>query len=94
MSKPVGTHLKIMETSQYFRTKCSWFTIPLNTPLFSFQMTSPVSLVDRTHRLHLRRGVRPHPTGDIKPSDGEAPVMLELWGMQSTSSLPSLPCPL
>ena len=28
---------------------------------------------------------------DIKQSDGEVPVMLELWGMQSTSSLPSLP---
>ena len=25
-----------------------------------------------------------------KQSDGEAPVMLELWGMQSTSSLSSL----
>ena len=24
----------------------------------------------------------------IKQSDGEAPVVLELWGMQSTSSLP------
>ena len=31
------------------------------------------------------------PTGyDIKQSDGEVPVMLELWGMQSTPSLPSL----
>ena len=31
---------------------------------------------------------------DTKQSDGKAPVMLELWGMWSTSSLPSLPCPL
>ena len=31
---------------------------------------------------------------DIKQFDGEAPVMLELWGMQSTPSLPSLPGPL
>ena len=31
---------------------------------------------------------------DTKQSDGEAPVMLELWGMQSTPSLPSLPGPL
>ena len=30
------------------------------------------------------------PEYDIKKSDGEAPVMLELWGMLSTSSLPSL----
>ena len=28
---------------------------------------------------------------DIKPSDSEALVMLELWEMQSTSLLPSLP---
>ena len=27
---------------------------------------------------------------DTKQSDGEVPVMLELWGMQSTPSLPSL----
>ena len=26
-----------------------------------------------------------------KQSDGEAPVMLEFWGMRSTFSLPSLP---
>ena len=31
---------------------------------------------------------------DTKQSDGEAPVMLELWEMWSTSSLPSLPGPL
>ena len=29
-----------------------------------------------------------------KQSDGETPVMLELWGMQMTPSLPSLPGPL
>ena len=28
---------------------------------------------------------------DTKQSDGEAPVILELWGMLSTSSLSSLP---
>ena len=31
---------------------------------------------------------------DTKQSDGEVPVMLELWRMQSTSSLPLLPSPL
>ena len=31
------------------------------------------------------------PGYDTKQSDGEVPVMLELWGMQSTPSLPSLP---
>ena len=31
------------------------------------------------------------PRYDTKKSDGEVPVMLELWGMRSTPSLPSLP---
>ena len=31
---------------------------------------------------------------DTKQSDGEIPVMLELWGKWSTTSLPSLPGPL
>ena len=34
------------------------------------------------------------PGYDTKQSDGEVPAMLELWGMQSTPSLPSLPGPL
>ena len=31
---------------------------------------------------------------DTKQSDGEVPAVLELWGMRSTPSLPSLPGPL
>ena len=34
------------------------------------------------------------PAYDPKQSDGEAPVMLKLWGMRSTLSLPLLPGPL
>ena len=34
------------------------------------------------------------PGYDTKQSDGEVPVMLELWEMQGTPSLPSLPIPL
>ena len=34
------------------------------------------------------------PKYDTKQSDGETPVMLEFWGMQSTPSLPVLPGPL
>ncbi len=34
------------------------------------------------------------PGYDTKQSDGEAPVMLELWEMLSTPLLPSLPGPL
>ena len=33
------------------------------------------------------------PGYDTKQSNGEAPVMLEFWGMKSTSSLPSHPGP-
>ena len=31
------------------------------------------------------------PGYDTKQSDGEVPIMVELWEMQSTPSLPSLP---
>ena len=49
------------------------------------------------HRLHLCKGVRsPNecPGYDTKQSDGEVPVMLDLWGMWSTPSLLLLPGPL
>ena len=35
-----------------------------------------------------------YPVYNNKQYDGEAPVILELLGMRSTSSLPFLPCPL
>ena len=44
------------------------------------------------------RGVSTHlpisPGCNTKQSDGEVPVMLELWEMRSTPSLPLLPSPL
>ena len=61
----------------------------LNTVLF----VSLVSYGCRILRLHLCKGVRiPNkcPEYDIKQSDGEVLIMLELWEMQSTSSLASL----
>ena len=65
---------------------------------FLRDITSPDGRGCRIHRLLLCRGVRPHPNKcpayDTKQSDGEVPAMLELWGMQSTPSLPSLPGPL
>ena len=52
----------------------------------------------RIHQLHLCRvGKTPPqecPGYDTKQSDGEVPIMLEFWGMQSTPSLPLLPGPL
>ena len=48
--------------------------------------------------LHLGKEIKLHPNEcpgyDTKQSDSEVPVMLELWGMQSTSSLPYLLGPL
>ena len=45
--------------------------------------SGPVSSRCRIHRLHLCRGERPHPNEclgyDMKQSDVEVPVMLELW---------------
>ena len=62
-------------------------------------MTCPVGWGCRIHRLLLYRGIRPHLANDcfgydIKQSDGEVPVKLELWGMRSTPLLPSLLDPL
>ena len=52
----------------------------------------------RINRLLLCGGLRPSvqksPGYGIKQPDVEAPEMLELWGMQSTSSMPSLLDPL
>ena len=60
-------------------------------------MSCPVGWGCRIHRLLLCREIRlPNecPGYDTKQSDGEVPVMLKLWGMRSTPSLPSLPGPL
>ena len=69
---------------------------PDSVPSISQIELCPVSWGCGIHQLHLYRGVRPSlcPRYDTKQSDGEVPVMLELWGMQSTPSLPSLPDPL
>ena len=66
---------------------------------FFFFFFFPVGWGCRIHRiLLLCRGLRPPLQRvswyDTKWSDGEVPGMLELWGMQSTPSLPLLPGPL
>ena len=61
------------------------------------KLAYPVSWGCRICWLHLWRWVTPTiecPGYDAKQSDVEFPVRLELWGMQNTSSLPSLPDPL
>ena len=54
----------------------------------------PVGWGCRIYRRHLCRRVR-HPQRmsgyDTKQSDGEVSVMLDVWGIRSTPSLPSLP---
>ena len=51
----------------------------------------PVDWGRRMNRLLLCSEVRHPPT---KHSDGEVPVMLELWGMRIMPSVPLLPGPL
>ena len=69
-------------------------------PVFDLKskQIDPVNWGCRIHRLRLCRGVRPPPNEcpgyDMKQSDPEVPVLLELWGMRSTPLLPSLPGPL
>ena len=51
-----------------------------------------------TSTVSLQKGKTPSPNAcpgyDTKQSDGEVPVILNLWGMRSAASLPSLPGPL
>ena len=76
---------------------CIWIFWPYATQLFIYSCDKPVGWGCKIHQLNLCRGVR-HPPNkchayDIKQSDNEAPVMQELWGIQSTLSLPLLPGP-
>ena len=61
-------------------------------------ITCPVGRGCRIYQLHLCRREKHHPSkcpGHVtNSSDVETPVMLELWGMWSTPSLPLLTGPL
>ena len=63
--------------------------------IINIQFSCPFGWSCRIYRLHLCRGVRPPPNEcpgyDTKQSDSEVPVILKIWGMQSTHLLPSLP---
>ena len=65
---------------------------------YTINTSCPVGWGCRIHWPTLQRGKTPPPNEccgyDNKQSDGEAQLMLELWGMWSTLSLPSLPGPL
>ena len=75
--------------------KIMFFVTFFSQPLLQF---CPFGWGCRIHRLHLCRGVRLYPNEcpgyDTKQSDGGVPVILELWRMQSTPSLPLLLGPL
>ena len=58
------------------------------------QLAEAVEYTDRNSAEGLDSPPNECPVYDTKQSDGEVPVMLELWGIQSTPSLPSLPGPL
>ena len=61
------------------------------------KLNCPVGWGCKIHRLHFCRGIIPPNeclAYDTKQSDGEVPVMQEVWGMRSTPSFPSLLGPL
>ena len=60
----------------------------MNPPPVDF---CPVGCGCRIHRLQDKISTNEYPGYDTKQSDGEVPVMLELWGMQSTALMPSPP---
>ena len=73
--------------------------VKLNFPYFiPFPIPCPFGWGCRIDLLLFWRGVRlpinECPGYDTKQSDGEVPIMLKLWRMQSTPSLPLLPGPL
>ena len=88
----------------YFRTKS--FIIGMNSLIhISYGLNSitigvlcSVSCGCRIHWLLLCRGVKPSsnecPGYDTKQSDVEVLVMLEVWEIWNTTSLPSFPSPL
>ena len=79
------------------------FTFSTKLQVFLFEIyawglhTQCICLPSRIHRLLLYRGVRPPPPGQVSwyyTKQSDVPVRLELWGMRSTPSFPSLPDPL
>ena len=77
-----NTNQQYLRYLERFHQRCFLTILPIriglqNTPTASLQWSKTVPL-----RMSLY---------DTEQSDGEAPVMLQLWGMQNTPSFPSLP---
>ena len=84
-------HLRRYDSSypEGFLKKYSEVSFHWNILLTKFlYSTTPNS---RIHRLHLYRPLNECPSYDIKPTNGEALVKLQLWKIRSTLTLPSLP---
>ena len=72
------------------------FTTDIYQPLPFMKLHSRLGLYN-TPTAPLQRGKTPSnkcPAYDTKQSDDEVPMMLELWGIRGTPSLPLLPGPL
>ena len=86
-------HTELLEIELFWHLNCNYW----NKTIFTFNSVyCPVGWGCKIRQLHFYRGVKKKTSVlDITPkqSDDEVPVMLELWGMQSTPSLPLLPGP-
>ena len=94
MASSVNAHRRFLNRSliHRYRQTCLHHMIFTLAPQFTSCL---VGWGCRIYRLHRCRGISPTTTGyDSKQPDGEAPVMLELWGMWNTLFLPSVPGPL
>ena len=91
----MGSIVKFQFLEQFSLDHLSY---PVMSSLVLLLWYCPVSWGCKRHQMLLCRGVRPPfyecQGYDTKQSDGEVPVMLELWGMQNTPLLLLLPGPL
>ena len=79
------------------RVRQSWATMTPTSQLISNRpLAQSAGAVEYTDCTSAEGKTPPKecPGYDTKQSDGEVPTVLELWGMRSTPSLPSLPGPL
>ena len=87
----------MVSSNYYYKIIICLYTIMISNILIQYKFSGLVGWGCRTHWLHLCCWVSPPPVVnkcpgyDIKQSDGEVPVMLELWRMQSAPSLLLLP---
>ena len=80
-----------------FRTPSLAISLSLSLYIYIFLKSEDVNFAQSVGTASLQRGmILPNECSgyETKPSDGEVPVMLELWRMWNTPSLPLLPGPL